>query len=80
MKRTLQIVAALLLISLAVALVLGIVFLHSWGWRIEVLLKVFGDPVWVTLDAGRPAVWLLLLVPGLLLAAAGSLFRRRPTQ
>ena len=42
------------------------------------LVRVFGDPVWVILDAGRPTVWLLLLVPGLLLAAARSLFRRRP--
>jgi hypothetical protein len=78
MKRSLRIGAALLFISLAAALVLGIVLVHSWGWRMEVLLRVFGDPVWVTLDAGRPAVWLLLLVPGLLLAAARSLFRRRP--
>ena len=78
MKRSLRIVAALLIISLAAALVLGIVLVHSWGWRMEVLLRVFGDPVWVILDAGRPTVWLLLLVPGLLLAAARSLFRRRP--
>ena len=78
MKRRSRVVATGLLVSLAVALVLGIVSLHGWGGRMEVMLLVFGDRVWVTLDFGSPRVWFLLLIPGVLLAAALSLYARRP--
>ena len=78
MKRRSRVVAAGLLASLAAALVLGILSLHGWGGRTEVALLVFGDRVWVTLDAGRPRVWFLLLIPGVFLAAALSLCVRRP--
>ena len=78
MKRRSRIVATGLLVSLTVALVLGIVSLHGWGGRMEVMLLVFGDRVWVTLDFGNPRVWFLLLIPGVLLAAALSLYARRP--
>jgi hypothetical protein len=44
----------------------------------EVALLVFGDRVWVTLDAGHPRVWFLLLIPGVFLAGALSLYARRP--
>jgi hypothetical protein len=77
MKRAFRIVATGLLISLATALVVGIVLLHDWGGRIETMLMVFGDRVWVTLDAGRPRILLLLVVPGVLLGAAISLYVRR---
>ncbi len=77
MKRAFRIVATGLLISLATALVVGIVLLHDWGGRIETILMVFGDRVWVTLDAGRPRILLLLVVPGVLLGAAISLYVRR---
>ena len=78
MKRRSRVVVTGLLVSLAVVLALGIASFHGWGGRIEVLLLVFGDRVWVTLDAGSPRVWLLLLIPGVLLAAALSLYARRP--
>jgi hypothetical protein len=73
MMHLLRIVATGLLLSLAAALVFGIVSFHDWGGRMEATLLVFGDQVWVTIDAGRPRIWLLLLVPGVFLAAALSL-------
>ncbi|MBW2290057.1 MAG: hypothetical protein JRG80_05355 [Deltaproteobacteria bacterium] len=78
MKRRPRLVATGLLVFLAAALLLGIVLLHDWGGRIEAMLLVFGDRVWVTLDSGRPRLWFLLLIPGVFLAAAFSLYRRRP--
>lgn len=78
MKRRSRVVAAGLLLSLAAALVLGIVLLHGWGGRMEALLLVFGDQVWVTFDSGHPRVWFLLLIPGVFLAGARSLYARRP--
>ena len=78
MKRRFRVVAIGLLVSLATALVLGIVLLYGWGGRIEALLLVFGDRVWVTLNAGRPRVLFLLLIPGVFLGAALSLYARRP--
>jgi H+/Cl- antiporter ClcA len=77
-KRRPRLVATGLLVFLAAALILGIVLLHDWGGRIEAMLLVFGDRVWVTLDSGRPRLWFLLLIPGVFLAAAFSLYRRRP--
>ena len=77
MKRRSRVVTASLLASLAAALVLGIVFLHGWGGHVEVALMVFGDRVWVTLDAGRPRIWLLLFAPGVFLGTALWLHARR---
>jgi hypothetical protein len=67
-----------LLVLLAIALVAGIVSLHDWGGRIEAQLMVFGDRLWVTFDAGLSRVYFLMTIPGILLAIAVSLFRRRP--
>ncbi len=78
MKRRSRVIATGLLVSLSVALVLGIVSLHGWGGRIETMLLVFGDRVWVTLDSGSSRVWFLLLIPGVLLGAALSLYERHP--
>jgi hypothetical protein len=78
MKRRSRVVATGLLVTLAAALVLGLVLLHGWGGRMEAILLVFGDRVWITLDAGRPRVLLLLLIPGVVLGAALSLYARRP--
>jgi hypothetical protein len=80
MMRALRIVAMALLVSLAIAFVLGIVWLNRWGGGMEAMLMVFGDPVWVTLDSGHPRVWLLLLIPGVFLGAAFSLRPRRPAE
>ena len=80
MKRRFRVVAIGLLVSLAAALVLGIVLLYGWGGHIEALLLVFGDRVWVTLDAGRPRVLFLLLIPGVFLGAALSLYAQRPDE
>ena len=73
MKRRSRIAATGLLVSLAVALVLGIVLLHGSGWRMEAILLLFGDRVWVTFHGGRPRILLLLVIPGVFLGAALSL-------
>lgn len=78
MKRRLRISLAGLLVLLATALILGIFFVYGWGGRVEAQLLVFGDRVWVTLDAGRPRVFLLMTLPGGLIGTAVSLYRRRP--
>jgi len=44
--------------------------LVQWGGRIESTLLVFGKPVFVTLDAGRPRIWLLFALPLVLVAGA----------
>ena len=80
MNRRSRIVTAVLLIVVASAFVSGIILLYSWGGRIETLLLVFGDRVWVTFDAGRPRVLLLMVVPGVLCWAAFSLSVRRPDE
>ncbi len=78
MRRGWRTVAAGVLVALAAALVTGIVMLQGWGGRVEVALMVFGDPVWVTIDAGRSRILFLLLLPAALLGAALSLWVRRP--
>ena len=77
MKRRLRISAAGMLVLLATALIVGIAYLHGWGGRVETQLMVFGERVWVTLDAGRPRVFLLMALPVVLLGAAVSLYPRR---
>ena len=77
MKRRIRVPVAGMLVLLATALVVGIVYLHGWGGQVEAQLMVFGERVWVTLDAGRPRVFLLLTLPGVLLGAAVSLYPRR---
>jgi hypothetical protein len=80
MKRRSRTAVAGLLVLLATALLLGIVSLYGWGGRVEALLLVFGDRVWVTVDAGRPRVFLLMTLPAVLLWAAISLYLRRPNE
>jgi hypothetical protein len=41
-------------------------------------MLVFSERVWVTLDSGRPRVFFLVVAPGAFLAAALSLYARRP--
>jgi hypothetical protein len=76
MKSGFRIAVTVVLVSIALALGVGVVLLHDWGGRMEAILLVFGDRVWVTLDTARPRVLLLLLMPGLLLGVA--LFRHLP--
>ena len=73
----LRIIAMGLLVFVAMALALGIVWLNRTGGGVEAMVMVFGDPVWVTLDSGHPRVWLLLLIPGVFLGAAFALRPRR---
>lgn len=73
MKRAFRIIAAILFVGLALALAIGITSLYDWGGRIETILLVFGDRVWVTLDASRPRFLFLLLIPAVFVAAALSL-------
>jgi len=73
MKRLIRIVAAVSSALMAAALSFGIVSLHGWGGDVETLLVVFGDRVWVSFDAGRPRVFLLMILPALLLWVARSL-------
>ena len=46
-----------------------------WGGRIEATLLIFGEPVFVMLDAGRPRIWLLFSLP--LALVAGALTTRK---
>ncbi len=78
MKPRTRIAVVSFLVLLATAFALGIGFLITWGGRVEALLLVFGDRVWVTVDAGRPRVFLLLTLPGVLFWAAYSVYLRRP--
>jgi len=79
MKRLFSVVATILLVSLAVWLAHGIVSLYDWGGRIEAIMMIFGDRVFVTLNVGRPRFLSLLLTPGLFVAAALSLRAWRPS-
>ncbi len=58
------------LLVLAAALSAPIGALIHWGGRIESTLLIFGDPVFVVVDAGQPRIWLLLSLPALLVAGA----------
>jgi len=44
--------------------------LIDWGGRIEAILLIFGDPVYVALDAGRSRIVLLYTLPIALVAGA----------
>ena len=77
MKRRSRVVTAAALVLMASVLVFGIISLYGWGGQIETLLLVFGDRVWVTFDAGRPRLFLLMAIPGALCWAAFSLSARR---
>ena len=59
-----------LLLVLAVAFAVAIGALIHSGGRIEATLLVRGEPVFVTLDAGRPRIWLLWSLPLALVTAA----------
>ena len=53
------------------AVFLGLVaLLLAWGGRIEVTFLVFGDPVFVAIDAGRPRILLLFAPPIVLIGGA----------
>lgn len=58
------------LLALAAAFFGLIGVLIYWGGRIEATLLVFGKPVFVALDAGRPRIAFLLTLPIALAAAA----------
>jgi hypothetical protein len=69
----------LLLVLAATFLALVGVLIH-WGGRIEATLMVFGKPVFIVLDAGRPRIVLLLTLPVALVAAALATRKQRKTQ
>lgn len=73
MKRLFRIAVTVFLVCLAAAAGLAIASLSDWGGRIETMLLVFGDRVWVTLDASRPRVLLLYVIPTVFACAAYSL-------
>jgi hypothetical protein len=58
------------LIMLAALLSWPIGALIHWGGRIESTLLIFGEPVFVVVDASRPRIWLLFALPALLAAGA----------
>jgi hypothetical protein len=62
--------AAGLLLLLALVSAGLVVALLAWGGRIEATLLVFGDLVFVTLDARSPRVLFMLGLPVLLVALA----------
>ena len=72
-KRLTLISGLLLVLALPFFGLIGV--LVHWGGRIESTLLVFGEPVFVTLDAGRPRIWLLFSLP--LALVAGALATRK---
>ena len=69
-----------LLLVLAATFLALVGVLIYWGGRIEATLMVFGKPVFVVLDAGRPRIVLLLTLPVALVAAALATRKQRKTQ
>ena len=68
-----------LLLVLAVGFFGLIGVLVYWGWRIESTLLVYGDLVFVVIDAGLPRIWLLFSLPIALIAGAlGARKSRKP--
>ena len=51
--------------------------LIDWGGRIEAILMVSGEPVFIVLDAGRPRIVFLLMLPVALVAAALATRKQR---
>jgi hypothetical protein len=76
MRAAFRAVLVGVLILVAATLVAGIASLYSWGGRVETLVLLFGDRVWVTVDAGRPRFLLMLLVPAVFALTALSVYRR----
>lgn len=69
-----------LLLALAAACAAPIAALIAWGGRIESTLLLFGDLVFVEIDASRPRIALLLGLPlALVSAALAARSRRTPT-
>ena len=78
-RRRLTLISWLLLVLVVPLFGLIGVLVH-WGGRIESILLVFGKPVFVTLDAGRPRIWLLFSLPLALVAAAFATRKRRDSK
>jgi len=69
--------ASWLLLALAAAFSALIGVSIHWGGRIEATLLVFGKPVFVALDTGRPRIAFLFTLPAALVAAALAARKRR---
>ncbi len=54
--------------------------LIDWGGRIEATLMVYGEPVFVTLDVGRPRIVFLFTLPVALVAAALAARKQRKSR
>jgi hypothetical protein len=65
----------LLVLAAAFFGVIGV--LIDWGGRIEATLMVYGEPVFIDLDAGRLRTVLLLTLPVALVAAAFATRKQR---
>ena len=74
--KLLTIALAILLGSSGIAATVAIVALYLWGGQIETQLLLFGDRVWVTMDAGRPRLLLLFGIPAVLFWTAAALTAR----
>jgi hypothetical protein len=70
MSDTRRVLLSALLLGLAAVSIGLIVVLVRWAGRIEATLLIFGDPVFVTLDARHPRVFSLVAVPTILIVAA----------
>lgn len=51
--------------------------LINWGGQIEATLMVYGEPVFIVLDAGRSRTVLLFMLPVALVAAALATRKQR---
>ena len=65
----------LLLLAAAFFALVGV--LVHWGGHIEATLMVYGEPVFVTLNAGRPRIVFLFTLPVAFVAAALAVRKQR---
>jgi hypothetical protein len=68
----------LLLLAAVFLALIGV--LVQWGGQIEATLLVYGEPVFVTLDAGRPRIVFLFTLPVALVAAALAARKQRKSR
>jgi hypothetical protein len=77
-KRLTLIAWFLLLLATVFFALIGV--LIQWGGKIEATLMVYGEPVFVTLDAGRPRIAFLFTLPVALVAAALAARKQRKSR
>ena len=58
------------ILALGALVMVPIVLLIRWGGRVEATLLMFGEPLFVSVDAGHPRILFLLVLPIALIGGA----------